>query len=141
MSLFEAFSAPSLADTYHHSYLSTLCYVCVWTMFEEEHGVLALLLAMARDVQNVADVIEVVEVVARGVHSLEPNVCSLCHKHSTHVVWDSNVEQSFSEQSAHGVICMPGWIPLSYKRGLTTRSRALVKTSVNAAFSVLLSRR
>ena len=51
-------------------------------MFEEEHGVLALLLAMARDVENVAGVIEVGEVVARGVHGLEPNVCSLCNNHS-----------------------------------------------------------
>ena len=51
--------------------------MCVWTMFEEEHGVLVLLLAMARDVENNAGVIEVGEGVARGVHSLELNVCSL----------------------------------------------------------------
>ena len=51
-------------------------------MFEEEHGVLVLLPAMARDVENFAVVIEIGEVVARGVDSFEPNVCSLCHNHS-----------------------------------------------------------
>jgi hypothetical protein len=45
-------------------------------MFEEEHGVLVSLPAMARDVENFAGVIEIGEVVARGVDSLEPNVCS-----------------------------------------------------------------
>ena len=46
-------------------------------MFEEEHGVLVLILAMTRNVENVAGVIEIGKVVARGEHSLEPDVCSL----------------------------------------------------------------
>ena len=50
-------------------------------MFKEEHGVLVLLPAMARDVENFAVIIEIEEVVARGVDSFEPNVCSLCHNH------------------------------------------------------------
>ena len=51
-------------------------------MFEEEHGVLVYLPAMARDVENFASVVEIGEVIARGVDSLEPDVCSLCHNHS-----------------------------------------------------------
>ena len=49
----------------------------MWTMFEVEHGMLLLLLAMARDVENVAGGIEMGQVVARGAHRLEPYVCSL----------------------------------------------------------------
>ena len=57
-------------------------------MFEEEHGVLVLLPAIARNVENFAGVIEFGEVVACGVDSFEPDVCSLRHNHNKGVYWD-----------------------------------------------------